>query len=75
MDIRCGLMEIQSKFHTIDERFRYLWDTMLDSDDGVSGESYYALKSLGEVVSPVFTSDASRHVDATDNRFYIKRNY
>lgn len=75
MDIRNNMMELVENFNTIDQRFRYLWDTMLDSDDGVSGETYYALKSLGEVVSPVFTSDASRHVDATDNRFYIKRNY
>jgi len=75
MDIRNELMEMTEHFNEIDSKFRQLWDSMLDTDDGVSGEVYYNLLSLGSVICPVFVSDASRHVDATDNRFYIKRSY
>lgn len=75
MDIRNNLMEIQEKFNDIDTKFRQLWDTMLDSDDGISGDAYYSLLSLGDAICPVFTMEANRHVDATDNRYYIKRSY
>lgn len=75
MDIRNELMEMTEHFNEIDSKFRQLWDTLLDTDDGISGEAYYSLLALGEVICPVFVTDVSRHVDVTDNRFYIKRSY
>lgn len=75
MDIRNELMEMTEHFNEIDAHYRRLWDSLLDDEDGLGGEAYYNLLALGSVISPVFVSDASRHVDATDNRFYIKRSY
>jgi hypothetical protein len=79
MDIRNDMMEMVENFNTIDARYRQLWDSLVDSEDGITGEAYYNLKALGEVISPVFVSDASRHIssniDTTDNRFYVKRSY
>ncbi len=71
MDIRNELMELQENFNKIDSRFRQLWDTLLDDEDGISGETYCNLKSLGEVISPIFTQDASRRVESSDNRWYL----
>jgi hypothetical protein len=79
MDIRNDMMEMVENFNTIDARYRQLWDSLVDSEDGITGEAYYNLKALGEVISPVFVADASRHIssniDTTDNRFYVKRSY
>jgi hypothetical protein len=75
MDIRNDMMEMVENFNTIDARYRQLWDSLVDSEDGITGEVYYNLKALGEVISPVFVADASRHIDTTYNRFYVKRSY
>jgi hypothetical protein len=71
MDIRNDMMEMVENFNEIDARYRQLWDSLVDSEDGISGEAYYSLKSLGEVISPVFVADASRYMESSDNRWYL----
>ena len=53
-------------------KFSMLWDTLLDTDDGISEESYNRLVELGNIIDPKFVNTVSRYVDATDGRFYIK---
>ena len=57
-----------------DVRHKYtmLWDTLLDTDDGISEEAMLRLVDLGQLIDPSFVKDVSRFVDATDGRFYIK---
>jgi hypothetical protein len=75
MDIRNDMMEMVENFNTIDARYRQLWDSLVDSEDGITGEAYYNLKALGEVISPIFVADASRRIVGNDNRFFIERSY
>jgi hypothetical protein len=49
-----------------------LWDTLLDTDDGISEEAYTRLVELGLLIDPNFVNSVSKYVDATDGRFYIK---
>lgn len=53
-------------------KFSMLWDTLLDDDNGISGEAYDRLVELGNIIDPSFVSSVSRYVDATDGRFYLK---
>ena len=55
----------------VETLYRRLWETLLNSDDGVDGQSYEALHNLGAIACPEFTATASRRVDATDGRFYL----
>ena len=54
------------------DKFAMLWDTLLDTNDGISEESYIRLVELGQLIDPNFVSTVSKFVDATDGRFYIK---
>lgn len=56
-------------------KYSLLWDTMLDDDNGISEDVYNRLVELGNIIDPSFVKAVSRHVDATDGRFYIKRSY
>jgi hypothetical protein len=56
----------------LSNRFSMLWDTLLDTDDGISEEAFMRLVELGKLIDPSFVKDVSRFVDATDGRFYIK---
>ena len=56
----------------LSNRFSMLWDTLLDTDDGISEEAYNSLVELGNIIDPNFVSHVSRYVDATDGRFYTK---
>lgn len=53
-------------------KFSMLWDTLLDTDDGISEDAYNRLVELGNIIDPKFVNAVSRYVDATDGRFYIK---
>ena len=54
------------------DKFVMLWDTLLDTNDGISEEAMLRLVDLGQLIDPSFVKDVSRFVDATDGRFYIK---
>ena len=54
------------------DKFAMLWDTLLDTNDGISEESYIRLVELGQLIDPNFVNSVSKFVDATDGRFYIK---
>jgi len=56
----------------IQTKYSMLWDTLLDTDDGISEEAYNRLIELGNIIDPSFVNAVSRYVDATDGRFYIK---
>jgi hypothetical protein len=56
----------------LSNRFSMLWDTLLDTDDGISEEAYNRLVELGQLIDPNFVNSVSKYVDATDGRFYIK---
>jgi len=71
-DIHGKCRDIMEATDRIDGRFRDLWDALMGSDDGVSGEVYGLLCDLGREVNPYFVREAAKQVDATDNRFYIK---
>ena len=53
-------------------KFSWLWDALLDDDNGISEEAYTKLVELGQLIDPKFVSSVSRFVDATDGRFYLK---
>jgi hypothetical protein len=53
-------------------KYSMLWDTLLDTDDGISEEAYNRLVELGQLIDPNFVNSVSKYVDATDGRFYIK---
>lgn len=59
----------------LSNKYSMLWDTMLDDDNGVSEDVYNKLVELGNIIDPSFVKAVSRHVDATDGRFYIKGSY
>lgn len=75
MDIRNDLMEIQEKFSNMDAKFRQLWDSLVEDEDGISGDAYYSLVALGEIICPVFTKDASARIVGNDNKFFRERTY
>ena len=52
-------------------KYRILWDALLDTDDGISEESYMRLVELGQLIDSNFIKSVSKFVDATDGRFYI----
>ena len=54
------------------DKFVMLWDTLLDTNDGISEEAYMRLVELGQLIDPHFVNSVSKFVDATDGRFYIK---
>jgi hypothetical protein len=56
----------------VQTKYSMLWDTLLDTDDGISEEAYNRLVELGLLIDPSFVKDVSRFVDATDGRFYLK---
>jgi hypothetical protein len=56
----------------LSDKFSMLWDTLLDTDDGISEDAYNRLVELGNIIDPKFVNAVSRYVDATDGRFYIK---
>jgi hypothetical protein len=56
----------------VQTRYSMLWDTLLDTDDGISEEVYNRLVELGQLIDPNFVNSVSKYVDATDGRFYIK---
>ncbi len=56
----------------IQTKYSMLWDTLLDTDDGISEESYMRLVELGQLIDPNFVNSVSKYVDVTDGRFYIK---
>jgi len=58
----------------LSNRFSMLWDTLLDTDDGISEEAYDKLVELGQIIDPNFVNRESQYVDATDGRFYTKGN-
>lgn len=58
----------------LSNRFSMLWDTLLDTDDGISEEAYDRLVELGNIIDPNFVNHVSQYVDATDGRFYTKGN-
>ena len=53
------------------DKYVMLWDTLLDTDDGISEEAFMRLVELGQIIDPSFVHDVRRFVDATDGRFYI----
>lgn len=53
-------------------KFSMLWDTLLDTDDGISEGAYDRLVELGKIIDPNFVNHVSQYVDATDGRFYTK---
>ena len=57
---------------SVGNKFMALWDTLLDTDDGISEDAYNRLVELGNIIDPKFVNAVSRYVDATDGRFYIK---
>ena len=59
---------------SLGNKFMALWDTLLDTDDGISEEAYSKLVELGQLIDPVFVANDSQYVDATDGRFYLKGN-
>ena len=59
---------------SVGNKFMALWDTLLDTDDGISEEAYDRLVELGKIIDPNFVNHASQYVDATDGRFYTKGN-
>jgi len=71
MDIMMNLFEIKEKLDIIDSRFRYLWDVTTESEDGINGETYLALKELGNEINPIFTKDASARMESSGNRWYL----
>ena len=68
-------ISISSMAHEHEENlsnaFRLLWDSILDTNDGIDEFSYHRLCQLGNLIDPKFVGDVSRFVDATDGRFYI----
>ena len=70
-DFRRDVLEFGENVGT---KFADLWDTLLDTDDGISEEAYDKLVELGKIIDPVFIGLSTRYVDATDGRFYTKGN-
>ena len=70
-DFRRDVLEFGENVGT---KFMALWETLLDTDDGISEEAYSKLVELGQLIDPVFVANVSRYVDATDGRFYTKGN-
>lgn len=68
-DFRRDVLEFGENVGT---KFADLWDTLLDTDDGISEDAYNRLVELGNIIDPKFVNAVSRYVDATDGRFYIK---
>ena len=66
-DFRRDVLEFGENVGT---KFADLWDTLLNTDDGISEEAYSKLVELGRIIDPVFVGVATRCVDATDGRFY-----
>ena len=56
----------------VQTKYSMLWDTLLDTDDGISEDAYNRLVELGQLIDPHFVDSVSKFVDATDGRFYIK---
>jgi len=56
----------------VQTKYSMLWDTLLDTDDGISEDVYNRLVELGQLIDPNFVNSVSKYVDATDGRFYIK---
>lgn len=59
----------------VGNKFMTLWDTLLDTDDGISEQAYDKLVELGWIIDPIFVANATKQVDATDGRFYTKKSY
>jgi len=57
----------------LDARFRSLWDTLMDTDDGMTEQAYNLLCELGLEIDPGFVREAVKRVEASNGRFYVKR--
>ena len=55
----------------VGNKFIALWDTLLDTDGGISEEAYNRLLELGLPIDPVFIERSSSLVDATNGHFFI----
>ena len=56
----------------VGNKFIALWDTLLDTNGGISEEAYDKLLELGLLIDPVFIERASSLVDATNGHFYTR---
>lgn len=68
------ITDVHELGENLGNKFSWLWDSLLDDDNGISEEAYTRLVELGQIIDPQFISSVSRFVDATDGRFYIKGN-
>ena len=66
------ITDVHEYGENLGSKFSMLWDTLLDTDDGISEDAYNRLVELGNIIDPKFVNAVSRYVDATDGRFYIK---
>lgn len=56
----------------VGNKFIALWDTLLETNGGISEEAYDKLLELGLLIDPVFIERASNLVDATNGHFYTR---
>lgn len=56
----------------LSNKFSWLWDSLLDDDNGISEEAYDRLVILGNIIDPQFVSAVAKYVESTDGRFYVK---
>lgn len=56
----------------VGNKFIALWDTLLDTNGGISEEAYDKLLELGLLIDPVFIERASNLVDANNGHFYTR---
>ena len=56
----------------VGNKFIALWDTLLETNGGISEEAYDKLLELGLLIDPVFIERASSLVDANNGHFYTR---
>ena len=56
----------------VGNKFIALWDTLLETNGGISEEAYDKLLELGLLIDPVFIERASNLVDANNGHFYTR---
>jgi hypothetical protein len=75
-DIANSLLDISKVLSQTHDRYKYLWDRLMEDEDGISGETYGALVDLGNIICPYFVKGASQRMELSDNRWYpIGRDY
>lgn len=56
----------------VGNKFIALWNTLLETNGGISEEAYDRLLELGLLIDPVFIERASSLVDANNGHFYTR---